>query len=141
MILAEHWLCIGAAIHSIFTQHHEKYMVTGFIRVLLPSLVPQSDSLPMWIALLMCFINENATFIWNYCDVFIMIFGVGLSTHFKLLNIKLEQTAIEVKKTFILHPYDGMRLNLILFCFQRFFFTESISRFLEGNANSVCKIV
>lgn len=82
-------------------QNHEKYTVTEFLWSLVPNLVPQSDALPMWIALLMCFINENATFIWNYLDIFIMIIGLGLSTHFKLLNIELEQAAIEVKNTFI----------------------------------------
>lgn len=55
----------------------------------------------MWIALLICFINENATFIWNYLDIFIMFNGIGLSTHFKMLNIELEQAAIEVKNALI----------------------------------------
>lgn len=98
---AEHLLCIAAAVHYIFTRINRKFSVIDFVRTLLASLVPQSDILPMWIAILISFINENATFIWNYIDIFIMIVSIGLSTHFKLLNIELEQATIEVKNTFV----------------------------------------
>lgn len=76
----------------------------------------------MWIALLMCFINENATFIWNYTDVFIMIMSIGLSTHFKLLNIELEQATIEVKNLFVAYTYfiDTGQCQEIVFVFHLF---------------------
>lgn len=40
--------------------------------------------------LLILYINESSTFVWNFLDIFIMIVGVGLSTHFKVLNDELE---------------------------------------------------
>lgn len=86
----------------------------NFAKALLPALVPQSHVLPTWLALLLFATNENATFIWNYIDIFIMIMGIGLSTHFKLLNIELEQASIEVRNLFaaykahILYRYQPM---------------------------------
>lgn len=139
--LAEHLLCVAAAIHYIFIGMSEQFSVMDFIRKLLESLVPQSHALPMVIAILISFINENATFIWNYIDVFIMIVSIGLSTHFKLLNIELEQATIEVKCTFVAFTHT----QAIPFNFERLFsfllVLELISRLLEGNADSACEIV
>lgn len=99
IFLAEHLLSITAAIHFIFIKNH----VSNFTRTLLSSLVPQSHSLPMGIAIIICFINECATFIWNYIDIFIMMMSIGLSTHFKLFNIELKQAKIEVRNNFYIH--------------------------------------
>lgn len=93
----EHLLCIGATVHSILIYHSDKDILTELIRSLVPHLVPQCDALPTFMALLICFINESATFVWNFLDIFLMIVGVGLSTHFKVLNNKLEHAANEME--------------------------------------------
>lgn len=101
---------------------NQNLTVTEFIRTLLSSLVPQSGSIPMGIAILMSVINENATFIWNYIDVFIMLMSIGLSTHFKLLNIELKQATIEVSRVHACSaiPDDVMRLWSFFICFRTY---------------------
>ena len=104
MFTVEHLLCIGATIHSIIKFNSEKDVLTELVISLVPHLVPRTvTELPTSVALLISYINESATFVWNFLDIFIMIIGIGLSTHFKLLNIELEQAAIEVGNSFILH--------------------------------------
>lgn len=128
LFTAEHLLCVAAACHYIFVYNDEASTVIGFVKVLIPSLVPQSHSLPFGIGILMCFMNESATFVWNFLDIFLMIIAVGLSTHFKVLNIKLEQAAIEVNET----PIHRIALKFILILF-----AESFARILDGHTNSI----
>lgn len=96
----EHFLCVGATVHSILIYHSDKDILTELIRSLVPHLVPRSERLPTYLALLICCINESATFVWNFLDIFLMIVGIGLSTHFKVLNNKLEHTAMEMEVKF-----------------------------------------
>lgn len=90
-------LCIGAALHSIMIYQSNGDILTELVRNLVPHLVPQCERLPPFIALLICYINESATFVWNFLDIFMMIVSFGLSTHFKVLNDELERAAIEIK--------------------------------------------
>lgn len=99
--LVEHYLCLAAAIHLIFRQEHNENTILDYWKTVVSHLIPQNDSFPLWIGSLLCFINETAAFIWNFLDIFLMIVGVGLSTHFKVLNNELEQAAIEVITDFI----------------------------------------
>lgn len=96
----EHLLCIGATVHSILIYHSDKDILTELIRSLVPHLVPQGEPLPTFVALLICCINESATFVWNFLDIFLMIVGVGLSTHFKVFNNELEHAAVEMEVKF-----------------------------------------
>lgn len=97
VIVVEHLLCIAATVHSIAIYHSDKDVLTELVRSLVPHLVPQSEPLPIFVALLICYINESATFVWNFLDIFIMIVGIGLATHFQLFNYQLKHAVIEVE--------------------------------------------
>lgn len=97
IIAVEHLLCIGATVHSTVIYHSDKDIFTELIRSLVPHLVPQNEPLPIFLAAVICYINESATFVWNFLDIFIMVVGFGLSTHFKLLNDELEKAAVEME--------------------------------------------
>lgn len=64
---------------------------------MVPHLVPSENPPPNYIAIIFCYLSENATFVWNFVDVFIMIIGIGLTTHFKAFNNELKQTKLEVE--------------------------------------------
>lgn len=89
MITVEHLLYIG----SIVDFESDKNILTELIR----NLVPRSETLPTFIALLICIVHEHATFVWNFLDIFLMMVGIGLSMHFKVLNNELERTTNEIK--------------------------------------------
>lgn len=55
-----------------------------------------SDRIPIWVAMIIYFMNLCATFVWSYMDVFIMMISVGIATLFKLLNNELKQAQFEV---------------------------------------------
>lgn len=98
IIAVEHWLYVAATIHSIAVHHNNKAnILTELAKDLFPQLVSQSEQLPIFVSILICYINESAVFIWNYLDIFIMIVGVGLSTHFKILNEKLERATVHIE--------------------------------------------
>lgn len=98
-ITVEHWLFISATIQSNIIKNHDQDILREFIKISVPHIIPQRDSLPTFAVLLICYINESATFVWSFVDIFIMIVGVGLSSHFKVLNYEMEQAIarIEVK--------------------------------------------
>lgn len=60
---------------------------------------PHKNPFPSCIAIVFTYISENATFVWNFIDIFIMAFSIGLTTHFKVLNCELGKAnfAINVK--------------------------------------------
>lgn len=51
--------------------------------------------IPIWMAhCIQCSIVVIRLFIWNFLHVFIMAISVGLSTHFKLINDRIERTIL-----------------------------------------------
>lgn len=100
LIAVEHWLFIGATIHSNMINNRDKDILGEFVKVSVPHIIQQNEPLPTFIALLICYINESATFVWNFIDIFIMFFGVGLSSNFKVLNNELEQAIVRIEVNF-----------------------------------------
>lgn len=49
--------------------------------------------------LTICYLSLKAAFVWSFIDIFLMIVGVSLTTHFKVLNNELERVkfGMEVK--------------------------------------------
>lgn len=124
VVTVEHLLCIGVTIYSIIIYQSDKHILTELIRSLVPHLVPRNEPLPTFLALLICFINESATFVWNFLDIFLMFVGIGLSTHFKLFNNEMERAAneIEVKLMKIKIIFlSKNELLLLLLCYFRFY--------------------
>lgn len=121
IISVEHSLCIGATLHSIIMFQSDRDVLTELIRNLVPHLVPQCKPLPIPVALLICYINESATFVWNFHDIFIMLIGYGLSTHFKLFNNELERAVVEVKVA-IWECWQNNLNDLVIICFSLNFF-------------------
>lgn len=98
--LVEHCLFIGVTIKSNIMYHNDKDILLGLIRRMVPNLIPLENPPPNYIALTFCYISENTAFMWNFVDIFIMIIGIGLTTHFKVLNNELQRTNFQtvVKK-------------------------------------------
>lgn len=51
-------------------------------------------------AILIYYLSVKAAFVWNFIDIFIMIIGIGLTIHFKVLNHELELAKHEVEVKF-----------------------------------------
>lgn len=65
-------------------------------------LIKEINQLPIFRAIIACYLSESAAFLWNILDIFIMIIGIGLTMHFKVFNSELEKAKakIEVKLEF-----------------------------------------
>lgn len=83
-------MSVGSTFHFISTCFDDKDPVAEVIKRKVPYIFPIDDQIPVY-ALSIDFISITATFIWNFLDVFIMVVSLGLSTHFKLLNIELRE--------------------------------------------------
>lgn len=99
--------------------HNDKDILLELIRRMVPNLIPLKNPPPKYIAITFCYISESATFVWNFIDIFIMIIGFGLTTHFKVLNNDLEQTDFqsEVKSSIF-----KTKLHLLAIIFYLHFF-------------------
>lgn len=69
----------------------EKDPITELIKKNLPGVITSDEFLSFHAACFLNLISVFALFTWNYLDIFIMVVAHGLSTHFKLINDKLEQ--------------------------------------------------
>lgn len=72
----------------------EKDALTELIKKNQPGMSASDEFLPFPVACFIKIISVFATFTWNYLDAFIMVFSVGLSTHFKLINDELEHAIL-----------------------------------------------
>lgn len=87
-------------MQSIMSENGDKHVFTEFIKVSVPHIASRTEPLPTFIALLICYINENTTFVWNFLDIFLMIVGFGLSTHFLLFNNEMEWATVQIEVDF-----------------------------------------
>lgn len=98
IVAVEHWLYIVATVHFIVVHFgNGANILSELAKDLFPQLVSESEQLPIYVSLLLCFMNECAVFVWNYLDLFIMIVGIGLSTLFEILNQKLERALVHIE--------------------------------------------
>lgn len=80
VITGEYCLFIGVSIRL------NKYLILQ--RIPFPNYIP------------LCYLSGNASFVWNFLDIFIMIIGVGLTMHFKVFNQEMERAVVEIEVNF-----------------------------------------
>lgn len=99
-IVVEHCLFVGLSIKL------RKYLA-----------IMQRNPPPNSIAIVFCYVSENATFVWNFIDIFIMVIGIGLTMHFKVLNDELERAKLEIEVEFSFFKFQFKSTNWF-WCFR-----------------------
>lgn len=57
--------------------------------------------MPLWLMIYAKYIKINASFVWNYTDIFLMTLSMALTVNFKLYNAELKRVKFEVRNNFI----------------------------------------
>lgn len=89
--LVDQLVFIGTNYQFILTAKNDKDPVVEFIN----KNAPIRNLISTWMAkCVYCSIIIIRLFMWNFLHILIMVISAGLSTHFKLINVELEQAIV-----------------------------------------------
>lgn len=84
-----------SSFHFVVTTQPNKDPFSELVRNDFRSLITSISIFPPWISFCInCFVTYFGLFLWSFLDIFLMIVGITLSTHFKLINNELERAIL-----------------------------------------------